>query len=26
LSFKYEFMAGEDDELFFAHAIPSTYT
>ena len=26
LSFKYEFMANEDDELWFAHAIPSTYT
>jgi hypothetical protein len=26
LSFKYEFLANEDDELWFAHAIPSTYT
>lgn len=26
LSFKYEFMVGEDDELWFAHAVPSTYT
>ena len=26
LSFKYEFLSGEDDELWFAHAIPSTYT
>jgi hypothetical protein len=26
LSFKYEFMANEDDEIYFAHAIPSTFT
>jgi hypothetical protein len=26
LSFKYEFVANESDEIYFAHAIPSTFT
>ena len=26
LSFKYEFTPNEDDEIWFAHAVPSTYT
>jgi hypothetical protein len=26
LSFKYEFTPNEEDELWFAHAVPSSYT
>lgn len=26
LSFKYEFEPNQDDEVWFAHAVPSTYT